>query len=384
MALTGLLAGCGTDSAPEDTATASSGEALRADFDLNGGELGRVRMEVTTTGPDQIRVRWTTPDDYPPSEINWVYDGKQVLEFGNDPPGYTLYLNPEKSEFSELARALVLPPDSELLARACPEAERLGTRTISGRTALGYACPAEDVDTLAGAREIWVDEITGLILDTPRLKLVRASDAAVVRTTFSTEPPAGVDVKVKKGGGPGASPSEYERTGDHSLARLRLLAGTTPYPVYYLGDEFEGRPLVHVGVSNNRSGAEVVDTDRVRSGQTLFLIYGEDIDMTTKPFSPAGYRGAVGCRRMEPLRGVPTVEQADAVWLFSGDVVIRLGSMAAGYHPELAAPAGAALRLVGQDGPTGADLPPPLAENIELVDEACGAVPGEHGPVGDQ
>ena len=321
----------------------------------------------------------------PPSEINWVYDGKRVLEFGNDPPGSTLYLNPEKSEFSELARALVLPPDSELLARACPEAERLGTRTVSGRTALGYACPAEEVDTLAGAREIWVDEITGLILDTPRLTWSGRRTHLVLRTTFSTEPPAGVDVKVEKGDGSGAvhrvstrRTGQWPRSDDSGCSPARAV------PVYYLGDEFEGQPLVHVGVSNNRSGAEVVDTDRVRSGQTLFLIYGEDIDMTTKPFSPAGYRGAVGCRRLEPLRGVPTVEQADAVWLFSGDVVIRLGSMAAGYHPELAAPAGAALRLVGQDGPTGADLPPPLAENIELVDEACGAVPGEHGPVGDQ
>jgi len=78
------------------------------------------------------------------------------------------------------------------------------------------------------------------------------------------------------------------------------------------------------------------------------------------------------------------VEQADAVWLFTGDVVIRLGSMAVEYQPELVAPAGAALRLAGQDGPTGADLPPPLAATIESIDAACGAVPGEHGPVGDQ
>ena len=166
------LAGCGTDRAREapvaaqkSTVEASTNVALRADYDQNWGELGRVHMAVTTTGPEQVRVRWTTPEDDPVSEVVWIYDGEQFLEYGNDPEGYTLYTKPRQSEGFELVRSLVLPPGSDQLAEACPEARRLGVRTISGRATVGYRCRWKDIDTFGEAREIWVDEATGLVLD---------------------------------------------------------------------------------------------------------------------------------------------------------------------------------------------------------------------------
>ena len=194
-AMAWLPAGCGTDSAREGPATAASGKALRADYDQSWGELGKVHLEVTTTGPEQVRIRWTTPDDDPPSEIVWIYDGNQFLESGNDPEGYTLYTKPERSEGFELVRSLVLPPGSDLLAEACPGTQRLGVRTISGLTTIGYRCRGQDVDTFGEAREIWVDETTGLRLDARRLGLVRVNpDEPVDDSTFSTSTPEGAEV----------------------------------------------------------------------------------------------------------------------------------------------------------------------------------------------
>ena len=195
VAVTALLAGCGTNPEHNTAAQTSSGPALRAEYDQNWGELGRVHLEVTTTGPDQILVRWTTPDDDPPSEIVWVYDGEQLLESGNDPEGYTLYTQPRRSEGFELVRSLVLPPGSDLLAEACPGAKRLGARAISGRTAIGYRCRGKDVDTFGKARAIWVDDATGLMLDARRMGLVRVDpDEPVDASTFSTSAPEGAEV----------------------------------------------------------------------------------------------------------------------------------------------------------------------------------------------
>ena len=101
--------------------------------------------------------------------------------------------------------------------------------------------------------------------------------------------------------------------------------------------------------------------------------------MSTTRFVPDNYRNAAGCSRLHPLRGVPTVEQAEAVSLFTADLVIWLGVD----NPQQAAPAAAALVEVGK-GPTDADLPAPPARNVALIDKACGAKPGDHGrPVED-
>ena len=96
--------------------------------------------------------------------------------------------------------------------------------------------------------------------------------------------------------------------------------------------------------------------------------------MSTTRFVPGNYRNAVGCSRLQPLRGVPTVEQAEAVSLISADLVIWLAVV----NPKQAAPAAAALVEVGKE-PTAADLPAPPARNVALIDKACGAKPGDHG-----
>ena len=64
---------------------------------------------------------------------------------------------------------------------------------------MGYRCNSrEQPSTLSRSREIWVDEESGLTLEARGLTVESVTpDEPVDGTTFSTEPPEGVDVDVR-------------------------------------------------------------------------------------------------------------------------------------------------------------------------------------------
>jgi hypothetical protein len=171
--------------------------------------------------------------------------------------------------------------------------------------------------------------------------------------------------------------------------KLRQIAATSATPHYYLGAEFAGEKLTDVSIFDDDSGAEAEGDISLDPGQTLVIMYGEScsaedgtcnakFEITTEPFRPERYEIAVDCERLASLRGVPTVQQADAVSLFTANLVIRLGNTADA--PKQATAAAAALREVDQDQPTGANLPAPPGHIVALVDKACGQKPGDKGP----
>ena len=142
-------------------------------------------------------------------------------------------------------------------------------------------------------------------------------------------------------------------------------------------------------IFDDDSGAEAEGDHSLDPGQTLVIMYGEScsaedgtcnpkFEITTEPFRPERYEIAVDCARLASLRGVPTVQQADAVSLFTANLVIRLGNTADA--PQQATAAAAALREVGQDQPKGANLPAPPGHIVALVDKACAQKPGDKGP----
>jgi hypothetical protein len=245
---------------------------------------------------------------------------------------------------------------------------------------VGYACTGDEAaPALGNTGRLWLDRATGMLLELGDMRAREfVVDPRIDRDTFSFQPPAGADVAVVEatgtrppvpdpgggGGGGGGSPEDD----------LAAVAATAPLPVYYLGPEFDGRALSDVAVFDDGSGAEVPGDLRIDAGQSLTLWYGENFQMSTTRFVPDHSRRAVGCRRLAPLRGVPAVEQAGAVWLFTDDLVVWLGVA----DLSQAAPAAAALAEVGTT-PSGADLPAPPARNVALVDHACGAHPGDHG-----
>jgi MYXO-CTERM domain-containing protein len=347
---------------------------VREDDGSEGGG-GRVVIDVIVLGADKSR---STKAVYFDGELDETFltirNGNRALMYNEDAePAYTV-LEAADEYPEQFFEELSLGPESPQFQQACPGAKPSGERTILGRDAVGYACEPRDPCSSTKSEEIWLDKATGLLLEFGVKKAKEVTvDPVIDETTFATTPPAGADVHVVKATGKGApapSGSENEQALNAADA-LRKVAATSPTPIYYLGPDFEGVALCEVAIFANSS--EVIGDLSLDAGETVSIWYGEDFEMSTEPFQPGNYGNAtVGCERLDPVRGVPTVAQADAVWLFTADLVIRLGGLA--YTPEKIAPAGAALRVAGQE-PTSEDLPAPLADNVSRVDSACGASP---------
>jgi len=375
--------------------TAAGTQAIQARYVVTFPEDSdyRVVYEVVTAGEQRVRISLTVPSDYPVTVYRWVWDGHRVLEYGNesDPPSYTLYEAPAEEEgLLPFISSWIATPGSDDFAKECPDAQHLDTtKTIAGRPAIGFRCGTDRPQAT-----LWIDQETHLLLSQTRIPsegsengVLRAEevtpDPRIDDTTFSTNPPPGADVEVIESTGAGAPPPDESDSQESAAAldaELREIAATTASstPIYYVGTEFRGEALSDVVIFDVASGGEAEGDHSLDPGQNLGIMYGEHFQMDTNPFRAANYRRAVGCRRLPSLRGVPTVQQSDAVWLFTASFVIRFGDTADA--PKKAAAAATALREVGQDEPTGADLPTPPAHIVALVDKACGQTPGDRGP----
>jgi hypothetical protein len=197
------LASCGTDrqatvGASRRAEPHTSGQAISAHYTLPEGEIGLPRVRVTTAGPNLIRFEWDILEDVPPTHWLVIYDGDRLyahLTDFEDP--YQLYHSPDDvgGLFYDYVRSWVLLPGSARLAEACPDAQRLGTRSILGRTAVGYRCGRSHAEMVT-AREMWVDRTTGLVLQAGRVVADQVDPHPQIdESTFSTAPPEGVEVR---------------------------------------------------------------------------------------------------------------------------------------------------------------------------------------------
>lgn len=392
LVMMSLTAGCGSDSdgdsgaASQPSAGAGSG-ALQIHYDYvreedgSEGAGGRVVIDVIVRGTDQSRVTmaWYYDGEEEADEtFLTIRDGNRALMYNEDAePAYTV-MEAADEHPDEFFLSSPLDPDSPQLQQACPGAKQSGSRTILGRDAVGYACPPSDPCTSTQSEEIWLDAATRLLLEHGVQKAQKVIvDPIIDETTFSTTPPDGADVHVVKATGRGApSPSESEskRPELSPADTLRKVAATSPTPIYYYGAEFEGEALCEISISAN--GSEVIGDLSLDGGERVTVWYGRDFQMWTEPFIPQHYDNMVGCERLDPLRGVPTVKGGGEVTLFTADLVVNLGNLA--YEPDKLARAAAALHVAGQE-PNSDDLPAPPARNVALVDKACGANPGEMG-----
>jgi len=336
-----------------------------------------VEMDVIARGADQSRTKLDllVEGGRVDESIMVIRDGNRALLYdAKTEAGYTLMEAADEHPEDLPWESSPLDPNSDDFQEACPDADPAGTKSILGREAVGYACtwkgPDEGMDQ---PEKIWLDKATRMLLEYGAMKATEfVVDPEIDEKTFSTKPPAGADVDVVKATGKGSPPPDEEEPSPEDA--LATIASTSPIPIYYLGPEFEGMALSEVAIFDDVSGSEVEGDMSIDDGQSLVLFYGEDFQMSTTRFVPDHYRNSEGCSRLQPLRGVPTVEQAEAVSLISADLVIWLAVV----NPRQAAPAAAALVEVGK-GPTDADLPAPPARNVALIDHACGAKPGDHG-----
>jgi len=392
LVVASLIVGCGSDSAsgpgsPSQAAGGRSG-ALHIHFDYvreeDGSENagGRVVMDVIVLGADKSRA--TTAWYFDGAEeadetFLTIRDGNRALKYNAEAePEYTV-LEAADEHPEEFFEELSLGPEIPQFQEACPGAKPSGERTILGRDAVGYACEPRDPCSSTKSEEIWLDKTTGLLLEFGVQKATEVTvDPVIDEATFSTTPPAGADVHVVSATGKGApAPSRPELS---AADTLREIAATSPTPIYYLGAEFEGKALCDVAVFAKGSETETTGDLSLDGNETVWISYGRDFQMSTEPFDPRSYSSATsGCERLDPLRGVPTVQWGGAFRLFTAGQVITLSRMA--YTPEKIAPAAAALRVAGQE-PTSEDLPAPLARNVTRVDTACGTSTAGKSPVG--
>jgi hypothetical protein len=169
---------------------------------------------------------------------------------------------------------------------------------------------------------------------------------------------------------------------EETEARLRQIASTTEEPIYWLGTEFHGWPL---NTAITGDGNDVQPDTRLGPGQELRVLYGPycvdgdcgwraGIGIQDVPLGS----NVIGCTRLAPLHGVPTVTLAgESVVLFTEDVAIWVTTSAD--ELEVAVQGAATLRRFGVVAPVGT-LPPPSAAKVELIGKACGERPGDHGP----
>ena len=194
------LAGCGTATVRDSPSAEPpvAGRAISAHYTLPEGEIGLPRVRVTTAGPDLIRFEWDILEDDPPTHWLVIYDGDRLFAHLTDfEDPYQLYDSPDDfgGLFYDYVRSWVLLPGSARLAEACPGAQPLGTRSILGRTAVGYRCGRSQAEMVT-ARQMWVDRTTGLVLEAGRVVADEVDPHPQIdASTFSTTPPEGVEVR---------------------------------------------------------------------------------------------------------------------------------------------------------------------------------------------
>jgi outer membrane lipoprotein-sorting protein len=160
--------------------------SFRADFHLIAAGAKRIRVTSRSTAME--------PESF-------VYDGDKVLLYdASYAIPYMLYEAPEEHrDVFGMVQGWLLDPGSDTFAKSCPQPQPITTtRTIADRTAVGYTCHrATGQGGMFTGAEIWLDQATGLLLKQGLLEADKVNATPRVdASTFSTEPPPGVQVDV--------------------------------------------------------------------------------------------------------------------------------------------------------------------------------------------
>ncbi|MGR6319087.1 hypothetical protein Q2K19_30520 [Micromonospora soli] len=168
------------------------------------------------------------------------------------------------------------------------------------------------------------------------------------------------------GCGTGTSPKH-----DQVEERLHEIAAEAERPVYYLGPRFRDWSLTEVGAD---------DTGRVDAiyGTCLAVVDGcsPPLEVINQPLDFSAWSMAVGCTRLPPVRGVPTMHFGGALVLLTGDSLVTVA--VTGDDTATAVAATEQLREVGAELSRAA-LPPPDAPALQAIEAACGKNPGDTG-----
>ena len=201
------ITGCGQQTRQPPSAETSAGGAeqtsgvMRARYTMvtsQEGQKFRQEYEVLADGDRRVRINYfgePEPDSEKRTDGNWiVWDDRYLLDY--NPDGDPAYTRVKVDDVDGRPPVYVLAAGSEHFRRACPQARRLGTHVLLGRTAVRYACAASTQDgAMPEPHEMSLDQATGLLLsDAGATFSIVASTIELGMTvdadTFSTDVPA--------------------------------------------------------------------------------------------------------------------------------------------------------------------------------------------------
>ena len=294
-----LVAGCGSaDDAPAanprgESVTDRGPQLIRVHYTRPldpEGESGGVEMDVIARGADQSRTKLDllAEKGRVDETILFIRDGNRALLHNAD--AETPYTLMEAADEHPEDFPGVEPPGSGQRPASCEPAQarprryqdHLGSRSRGLRLHLEgsrrrHGPTGEDLagQGHANAPRVRPHEGDG-VRRRPRDR----------RKTFSTKPPAGADVHVVKATGKRPPPPDQGEDDPAPEDALATIASKSSIPIYYLGPEFEGMALSDVSVWDVASGSEVPGDTSIDEGQTLYVTYGDDFEMSTTRFVP--------------------------------------------------------------------------------------------------
>lgn len=160
-----------------------------------GGELNVDRLEMLRAGGGKVRLGFFLGAG---AAETMVSDGSRAVELHQDDNSYTAVKLAAIPPF-------VLHEGDGTLARWCRKARSGGTADVLGRTAKRYTCEDPGFEPLFQAKELWIDQATGLVLrwtvgdlraSASKIDLAAAASAA----TFSVKPPTGAKERAQPTG----------------------------------------------------------------------------------------------------------------------------------------------------------------------------------------
>ena len=145
---------------------------------------------------------------------------------------------------------------------------------------------------------------------------------------------------------------------DEDLERARAL----PTRFDYAGRSVGGLELTAVSLSGPGRATFIYGTCELPEGEGGC---SPPIQVQQFPFSTAAWRRAVGCRTLEPIRGVPAARH-DGLVLFTGRRIVKVYARSPAEEREVAR----ALRPIA-GGSATEPLPPPADDVRALVARVC-------------
>ena len=156
-------------------------------------------------------------------------------------------------------------PTTGRFKRDCPSAADLGQKAVLGRTAVGYHCGAIHTPQYdRGARDIWVDQATALLLVDPPMRATAVREnPAITKATFSTRPPqAARSPCTQRGGSRTGCPSGHPASASSVSTGAPRASPTTPgdpwswpfRPQHRLRPRRRRVPSLHRGAARHAAG----------------------------------------------------------------------------------------------------------------------------------